>query len=193
MAEQVKENELNDKRKKFCHEYILDFNGTQAAIRAGYSAKTAKEQSSQLLTKLNIQNYLAELKQNVAEESGITKKQLIDELAKIAFFDIRKIYDEENSLLNIHDFDDDSAASIAGIEVDEILEFNSTKGQKELTGYTRKVKLHNKIAAIERVSKMLGYDAPAKNEGRLVDKDGNDVKPTIILQAAPECEPLKDE
>lgn len=171
--------ELNDKQKKFCNEYILDFNGTQAAIRAGYSAKTANEQAAQLLAKLSIQTYLTELKQKTAEESGITKKQLVDELAKIAFFDIRKIYNDDNSLINIKDFDDDSAASIAGIEIDEIYEFNPIKKQKELTGYTRKVKIQNKISAIERVSKMLGYDAPAKVAQ--TDTSGKDVEPATLI------------
>jgi phage terminase small subunit len=156
--------ELKDKQRKFCEEYIIDFNATQAAIRAGYSKKTAAVIGAENLIKPNIQNYLTELKQKAAEESGITKKQLIDELAKIAFFDIRKIYNEDNSLLDIKSFDDDSASAVAGIEVDEIFE------QRQLSGYTKKVKLHNKIAAIERVSKMLGYDAPAKTEH--TGKDG---------------------
>ena len=175
--------ELKDKQRKFCEEYIIDFNGTQAAIRAGYSKKTAKEQGARLLTNVNLQHYLTELKQKTAEDSGITKKQLIDELAKIAFFDIRKIYNEDNSLLDIKSFDDDSASAVAGIEVDEIFE------QRQLSGYTKKVKLHNKIAAIERVSKMLGYDAPARQE--ITGKDG---KPfNFIMEPASGCEQIKDE
>ena len=172
---------ISDKQRRFCEEYVIDFNGTQAAIRVGYSPKTANEQGARLLANVSVQEYISQLKEKAAEESGITKKQLIDELAKIAFFDIRKIYNDDNSLLPIKDFDNDSAASVAGIEVDEIFDFNPKTKQKELSGYTRKVKIHNKIAAIERVSKMLGYDAPAKSEGRLVDKDGNDIKPIQFI------------
>jgi phage terminase small subunit len=164
---------LNDKQRKFCEEYVLDFNGTQAAIRAGYSKKTANRIASENLLKPDIQNYLSELKKKVAEESDITKKQLIDELSKIAFFDIRKIFNDDNSLRPITDFDDESAAAVSSIENDEIKEWNPVTEEKELIGYTKKVKIHNKISAIERISKMLGYDSPTKVAQ--TDTKGNDV------------------
>lgn len=156
--------DLTDKQKKFCEQYVLDFNGAQAAIRAGYSEDTAKEIASENLTKPNIQEYLAQLKSQAASEYGITKQQLIDELRKVAFFDIRKIYSEDNSLLNIKSFDDDSAGAVAGIEIDELWEYNPDLDKREVVGNTKKVKIHNKISAIERVSKMLGYDAPIQTE-----------------------------
>lgn len=148
---------------------MLDFNGTQAAIRAGYSKNTANEQAAQHLAKLSVQEYLSTLKKKAADESVITKQQLLDELAKIAFFDIRKIYTEDSALMNVKDFDDDSAAAVAGLDVDELYE--GFGEDRERVGYTKKVKLHNKIQAIERVSKMLGYDAPAKIAE--TDIDGN--------------------
>ena len=58
---------LNEKQKQFCEEYIIDLNGTQAAIRAGYSAKTANEQAAQLLAKLSIQEYVQKIKNKRSE------------------------------------------------------------------------------------------------------------------------------
>lgn len=52
---------MTDKQERFCEEYMIDLNATQAAIRAGYSPKTANEQGSQLLAKLSIQNRIAQL------------------------------------------------------------------------------------------------------------------------------------
>lgn len=52
---------LSSKQEAFCREYIVDFNGTQAAIRAGYSEKTANRIASQILSKLDIQERIAEL------------------------------------------------------------------------------------------------------------------------------------
>ncbi len=165
MAKAIKGTDsLNERQTRFCEEYMIDFNGTQAAIRAGYSKQTANEQASQLLAKLNIQTYLNNLRQQSANDFGVTKKELVDELKRIAFFDIRKVFNIQNELIPIIDIDNDSAAAIAGIETDEIYEFNPIKKQKELIGYTRKIKVASKIAAIERVSKMLGYDAPEKKE-----------------------------
>lgn len=63
-------SKLNPKQQAFCEEYMIDLNGTQAAIRAGYSENSANEQASQLLAKLNIQEEVARLK---AERSGRTE------------------------------------------------------------------------------------------------------------------------
>ena len=52
---------MNEKQKRFCEEYLIDCNATQAAIRAGYSEKTAGSQAFDLLKKPEIQNYIAEL------------------------------------------------------------------------------------------------------------------------------------
>ena len=51
--------ELTDRQARFCEEYLIDLNATQAAIRAGYSEKTAREQAAQNLSKLNIQEKIA--------------------------------------------------------------------------------------------------------------------------------------
>lgn len=53
---------IRDKQELFCNEYIIDLNATQAAIRAGYSEKTAQEQSSRLLSNVIIQDRISELK-----------------------------------------------------------------------------------------------------------------------------------
>ena len=49
---------MTEKQKRFCDEYLIDLNATQAAIRSGYSAKTAKQIGQQNLTKLDIQEYI---------------------------------------------------------------------------------------------------------------------------------------
>ena len=52
---------LTDKQRAFCQEYLVDLNGTQAAIRAGYSKRTANEQAARMLAKASIQDYLSQL------------------------------------------------------------------------------------------------------------------------------------
>jgi phage terminase small subunit len=95
-----KETGLSDKMERFCHEYVLDFNGTQAAIRAGYSKKTAKEQAAQNLTKLNIQNKIKDLinkRSTETEQSGAEVIRRLWELANINISDIMTI-DEGGSV-----------------------------------------------------------------------------------------------
>lgn len=62
---------LTPKQEKFCREYVKDFNGTQAAIRAGYSEKTANEQAAQLLAKLSISEFVVDLQKKQNEELEI--------------------------------------------------------------------------------------------------------------------------
>lgn len=68
---------LTPKQKAFCEEYLIDLNATQAAIRAGYSEKTAKEQGCQHLTKLNIQTRIIELQSARSERTEITSDYVL--------------------------------------------------------------------------------------------------------------------
>ena len=74
----------NKKHEKFCNEYIKDMNATQAAIRAGYSEKTARSQGSTLLTNPNIKSRVAELREAYFNENIMTAQQVEYELTRIA-------------------------------------------------------------------------------------------------------------
>lgn len=85
---------ITDKQKRFCHEYIKDFNGKQAAIRAKYSEKTATMQASRLLTNANVIEYLSKLKAEVKEKSVLSIldldeniKFMVDAAKKVPIFD----------------------------------------------------------------------------------------------------------
>ena len=75
---------LTDKQAAFVREYVVDHNGTQAAIRAGYSEDTARQQASRLLTNVDIAEAVAELESNLADEIGITKQYVLDSLRTVA-------------------------------------------------------------------------------------------------------------
>lgn len=76
-------SKLNEKQKLFCQEYLVDLNATQAAIRAGYKPKNANRVASENLTKLDIQNYIAELKQDRVERVQITQDEVLADLLEI--------------------------------------------------------------------------------------------------------------
>ena len=107
---------LTQKQKRFCDEYLIDLNGTQASIRSGYSEKTAKEIGSQHLTKLHIQEYIAEKQKEIQDRTNITLDTVVKELAKIALFDIRKIYDDEGYMMQPHNLSYTAAAVVAGLK-----------------------------------------------------------------------------
>lgn len=69
---------------KFCEEYLVDFNGSAAARRAGYSEKTANEQATRLLAKVHIKQRIKELTDRDEERSGITRKFILNSLKEVA-------------------------------------------------------------------------------------------------------------
>lgn len=76
-------NTLNEKQKAFCREYILDFNQTQAAIRAGYSERSARRVASRMMTKDDIKAYINELKQIAADKAEITPEWILSKLRRV--------------------------------------------------------------------------------------------------------------
>jgi phage terminase small subunit len=82
---------LNLKQRAFVREYLVDRNGTQAAIRAGYSAHTAQEQSSVLLSKLIIKELIVEQEQRLAALADVDAALVISELREVALADPRDL------------------------------------------------------------------------------------------------------
>lgn len=83
--------ELTDKQARFCEEYLIDLNATQAAIRAGYSEKTANEQGARLLANVSVQEKIAELKAERAKRTEITQDSVIQELAAVARAEVKGV------------------------------------------------------------------------------------------------------
>lgn len=75
---------LTPKQVRFCEEYLVDLNGTQAAMRAGYSKKTANEQSSRLLANVNVSAYIGKLRDEQSKRTEITADYVIYGLKEVA-------------------------------------------------------------------------------------------------------------
>ncbi len=138
---------LNPKQKRFIEEYLVDLNATQAAIRAGYSEKTAYSQGQRLLKHVEI---VPAIEVAIAERSARTKvtaDMVIQELAKIGFSDMRKFasWGDGVSFKESSELEDGDAACVA--EVAETI----TKD-----GGSVRIKLHDKKGALELLGKHLG-------------------------------------
>ena len=79
---------MTDRQKKFCEEYLIDLNATQAAIRAGYSEKTANRIASENLSKPDIQEYIQKRQKEGQERAEITRADIVDQLNTIGFADL---------------------------------------------------------------------------------------------------------
>lgn len=79
------ENKLTNKQSMFCQEYLIDINGTKAAVRAGFSRKTAAPQASRLLRNVKVQKEIQKLMNKRALKIEINAESVLNEIAKLAF------------------------------------------------------------------------------------------------------------
>lgn len=138
---------LTLKQQRFVDEYLIDLNATQAAIRAGYSVKTAKEQGSQNLTKLNIQQAIAEKMAERSKRTGVNQDRIVLELAKIALVKMTDIVDSYGKIKDTATDDD-----LACIESIKYKSSESDTGSSE----EREVRIASKLKALELLGKHLG-------------------------------------
>ena len=161
MNESVKEK-MTAKQVKFCQEYLIDLNATQAAIRAGYSEDTAGVIGYENLKKPYIEAYIGELQEEAANSLKITKEKVLQGLKMLSFYDPRKFFGTDGNLLPIEDLDEETAFALSAFEVSE--DFVSINGVRTISGYTKKIKMSDRKGALDLLNKMLGYYAPEKSE-----------------------------
>tara|TARA_R110000868_G_scaffold369943_1_gene633424 strand:- start:180 stop:731 length:552 start_codon:yes stop_codon:yes gene_type:complete len=154
---------LTAKQERFVAEYLIDLNATQAAKRAGYSEKTARSQGTRMLTNVAIQAAIAASQDKRAGRTEITQDRVLAELAKIGFSDIRKAVRwggipevaEDGShtypveMIPSEDMDDETAAAITEVS---------------LTAQGVRIKMADKLAALEKIGKHLGMFAGAGSD-----------------------------
>lgn len=138
---------MTDKQKRFCDEYLVDLNATQAAIRAGYSVNTAKEMGYENLTKPHIQKVIAKRIAERSKRTGVNQDRIVNELAKIAFVNILDIVDEEGRIRS--DATEEDLACIESIKHKESSSINGDSTERE-------VKIASKLKALELLGKHVG-------------------------------------
>ena len=141
---------LTDKQSRFCEEYMIDLNATQAAIRAGYSEKTAYSIGCENLIKPDLQNRIQELKKEITERNAISVDTVVDQLTKILNISVKDCYDENGNLKSVENLADETAYAISEVSHDEIY------ADKNIIGRTTKYKYHDKLKAADMLLKILG-------------------------------------
>lgn len=146
---------LTPKQERFVAEYLVDLNATAAAIRAGYSKKTAEVIGYENLRKPQIEAAINQAIQEREKRTEITQDMVLKETAKLAFFDIRKMFDKNGRPLDISELDADTAAALVGLDVQDIATQDG-----DYVGYVKKYKMADKIKALELLGKHLGTWEP---------------------------------
>lgn len=135
---------LTAKQKRFCDEYLIDLNATQAAIRAGYSPKTACEQASRLLANVKVQDEIAIEMAERSKRTGINQDRVLMEIAKMAFVNIDDVIDLDTAKVKRTATKEDLAC------------IQSVKIKPTEFGTEREIKLCDKKSNLELLGKHLG-------------------------------------
>ena len=151
---------LNAKQEAFCREYIIDLNATQAAIRAGYSERTAQEQSSRLLSNVIVSDRVADLMRDRSSRVRIDADYVLNRLAEIDQMDVADILTEDGSLKPIKDWPKVWRTTLSGLDVMTV--FNSEEATTE--SVLKKIKWPDKVRNLELLGKHVNVNAFAEKK-----------------------------
>jgi len=145
---------LTEKQKRFCEEYVIDYNGQAAYIRAGYktSGASARVNASRLLAEVSIQEYIFELTRQVQERTGITADMVLEELRRIGFSDVKNVLSFNSSGVTFKNSDDLPPEITAAIE--SVTAIVTVTEERETVKMS--VKMHNKLSALDSLAQHLG-------------------------------------
>jgi phage terminase small subunit len=141
-------NKRAQREEIFAREYLIDLNGTRAAIAAGYSEKSAETAGRRLYGNVRVKALIAKLTKEKFARLDISGERILQELAYVAFLDPRKLFTPGGELRPITELDEDTARAIAGLDHEKLFE-HFGKGQAKRVGNTVKVKLADKIRALQ--------------------------------------------
>lgn len=159
---------MTAKQKRFCDEYLIDLNATQAAIRAGYAEKRASEQAYQLLQKTTVQEYIQKRKTDRIERTEITQDMVLRELALIAFSnaaDYASIVEKQATAEvegTVIPLLDENGEPLMYRTVEPVLTADLTEDQKKALAVIKKgrdgfeIKPYDKLRALELIGRHLG-------------------------------------
>lgn len=146
---------LTPRQRAFIVEFLKDRNGTQAAIRAGFAPKSAAVAASRLLRHAKVKAFLAARVAKVEREAmEVSAERTLLELARLAYVDPGQFYDEKGHLRLVHDIPEDARRALHGMETFE--EFEGFGEERTKAGDVRKVRWHDKRAALADLAKIQG-------------------------------------
>jgi phage terminase small subunit len=161
---------LTPKQQAFVREYLIDFNGTQAATRAGYSPKTAQEQSSRLLSNVMVQSAVQEAINQRSERTQITQDMVLKELALIGFARMKQYASWTSETVDFVASDELLDGEDAAIsEITERRKMLSGEDGDVILDRQLRIKLHDKRAALVDIAKHLGMFAEKLAEENSAD------------------------
>ena len=155
------EEKLTEKQKRFCEEYIMEWNGVKAYKTAYKSCKSdaaARTNASRLLTNANIKKYLAELSKDIQKQVGVSKLMVAKELKKLAFSNAADLRSGWTDLKQWEELTDDKKATIGEVVHSEV------QIGEDAVKHILKVRQYDKLKALQMLCKLLRLDEPEEDE-----------------------------
>lgn len=160
---------LTAKQQAFCEEYLIDLNATQAAIRAGYSKKTASVIGAENLSKPYIVDLIAELKAERSARTQVDADYVLRRLHEIESFNSDDMYREDGNLKDVSEWPENAGRIISGIEITRtVLRGGGDDDDGEIL--TKKIKVESRTKALELMGKHVNvnaFDTTVKTEGTI--------------------------
>lgn len=144
---------LTDKQEAFCREYLIDLNATQAAIRAGYSEKTAKDIACENLAKPNLQSRIAELKAQRNERNDIDADYVLRRLVDIDQMDVLDILTETGDLKPVAQWPKLWRTTLSGLDI------VAMAGDGDTAALLKKIKWPDKVKNLELLGRHIAVQA----------------------------------
>ncbi len=157
---------LTRRQQRFVDEYLIDLNGTQAAIRAGYSPQTANEIAAENLTKPSVKVAVDQAIAHRANRSHVTQDEVVLELKRIALADPAMAFGPDGAMLELSEMPEDIRRAISSFEVEQR---TTEDGQ---TRTVRRVRFWPKTDALDKLARHLGM---------LVDRHEDEAKGRFVL------------
>ena len=141
---------LRPKHARFVQEYLVDLNATQAAIRAGYSAKTADREGYRLLRNAEISAAVQAGQQARLQEAGLTATRVLEELRRVGFMNIRGLFEADGRLKPVTEWSEEHLAAVASVDIVTVAREDAPPAQ------VHELRLWNKVAALDTLAKHFG-------------------------------------
>jgi phage terminase small subunit len=182
---------LTVRQQQFVREYLIDGNATRAATAAGYSPNSASGMGSQLLKLPHVRTALDLHRARLLRERDITADRVLEEYRRIAFADARDLHRPDGSMRAPHEWSDEVASQLAGIEVSQVR--TVIDGAAVTEERTLKVKRWDKMKALDVLAKHTGVvadgstapgartDTPSLDPARIARMDDADLEQALAL------------
>ena len=152
----MKKGGVHQRRTRFVKEFLLEQNATKAAIAAGCSEKSARQQGERLLTNASIRAEIEQKNTELNQKYDLTADRIKLELARLCYYNPADYFNPDGSPKAISELSEDASRAIAGFDMTEL--FAGSGEERGAVGYIKKFKLADKVRALElaaRVQKML--------------------------------------